>query len=120
MRGDSALGGSVAENLPYSCDIGVAVFGNKKYTIDKNERVNLSYTAEVDINLPEGSFEKAAVSPGAEAWINDLFGLRAGIKNFSNLTFGFSFKYGMFRFDYAFISDKDLENRNILSSSLYF
>jgi hypothetical protein len=120
MKGTAYSGDSFTEEMPKAYNFGLAVFGEGRIDVEKGEYIGVAYTAEMDVAVPKGDFEKAEVNPGAEIWVNDSFALRAGMKKFQDITLGFSIKYFMFGFDYAFVTDKNLENRQVISSSVRF
>lgn len=120
MQGTGYSGGTFTEEMPKTYAAGLAIFGDSRIEMGKNEYIGIAYTAEMDMVLPGGDFNEAEVSPGAEAWINDTFALRAGIRKFQNLTMGISVKYDFIVLDYAFVTDRELENRQMLSSTVRF
>ncbi|MFH1368548.1 MAG: PorV/PorQ family protein [Elusimicrobiota bacterium] len=139
MRGDSTAGGESKEDIPFSGTLGIAYsglsgieFADKRPPAvsaaqEKEQEkevtkgiVGISYIMGCDVTVTPGNPSKTAFSPGCEVWVNETIGFRAGYRRLRNVTAGLSFKYEIFRIDYAFVANPDLENGNIVSSSMYF
>lgn len=132
MRGDSAASGTVNEKIPFKGTLGLAYFASREVRISAEEEdegrdseskqpenMSLAGCIGCDVTYTAEGKGKTELSPGAEMWVNNTVALRAGYRNMKYITAGISLKYGWARIDYAFVANPEIENRNIISTSVF-
>jgi len=99
-----------------------------KETIETKLRIGAMYFSETELEIPKGSikfntkflidYEQNFFYPGAEIFIQEIFGLRMGWLSGRGLTFGFSFWYKKINIDYAFLLNENLGNSHRFTTCL--